>query len=146
MVKNKYLKYRSPDLHRAFKKQKNYTNKLLKKEKKRYFANLDLNNFTDNKKFWQTMKPFFSNSGKGVQKITLVEKDEVIADDKKVADKFNDFFIKAVSSLELQENNAILNDSHHLLNPVKKALYKFKDHPSIMEIIMDNIMDNSNLP
>ena len=32
-LKNKFLKYKSPDLEKAFKKQKNYTNRLLKKEK-----------------------------------------------------------------------------------------------------------------
>ena len=133
-LRNKYIKYKAPDLQRAFKRQKNYTNRLLKKEKKRYFSNLDLNNYTDNKKFWQTVKPLFSNSSRGIQKITLVENDEVIADDQKVAETFNNFFVKAVSTLELKENNAILNDVNHLHDKVKKALHKFRDHPSILEI------------
>ena len=132
-LRNKFLKYKSPDLEKAFKKQKNYTNRLLKKEKKRYFANLDLNNYTDNKKFWQTVKPLLSG-GNGVKKITLVEDDEVITDDKEIAETFNKFFINAVSNLDLKENNAILNDTEHLKDPVKKALHKFKDHPSILEI------------
>ena len=54
-LRNKFLKYKTPDLDRAFKKQRNYTNKLLKKEKKRYLSNLDMKNITDNKKFWQTI-------------------------------------------------------------------------------------------
>ena len=132
-LKNKFLKYKSPDLERAFKRQKNYTNRLLRKEKKRFFANLDLDNYTDNKKFWQTVKPLLSG-GNGVKKMTLVEDDEVITDEKKIAETFNDFFIKAVSTLDLKENNAILNDADHLLDPVTKALFKFKDHPSILEI------------
>ena len=33
-LRNKFLKYKTPDLDRAYKKQRNYTNKLLKKEKK----------------------------------------------------------------------------------------------------------------
>ena len=32
-LRNKFLKYKTPDLDRAYKKQRNYTNKLLKKEK-----------------------------------------------------------------------------------------------------------------
>ena len=91
-LRNKFLKYKTPDLDRAFKKQKNYTNKLLKKEKKRYLSNLDMKNITDNKKFWQTVKPFFGNSSSGNRKITLVESEEIISDDKKVADTFSDFF------------------------------------------------------
>ena len=69
-LRNKFLKYKTPDLDRAYKKQRNYTNRLLKKEKKRYLSNLDMKNITDNKKFWQTMKPFFGNSGSVKSKIT----------------------------------------------------------------------------
>ena len=28
----------------------------------------------------------------------------------------------------------LVNDTNYLLDPVKKALFKFKDHPSILEI------------
>ena len=108
-LRNKFMKYKTPDLDRAFKKQRNYTNRLLKKEKKRYLSNLDMKNITDNKKFWQTMKPFFGNTGSVNRKITLVEGEEVISDDSKVADTFSDFFDKAVSSLDLKENSDILN-------------------------------------
>ena len=133
-LRNKFLKYKTPDLDRAYKKQRNYTNRLLKKEKKRYLSNLDMKNITDNKKFWQTMKPFFGNSGSVKSKITLVEGDEVISDEKKVADTFSDFFDQAVSSLDLKENSDILNKVEDQSDPVDKALHKFKDHPSIIEI------------
>ena len=46
----------------------------------------------------------------------------------------NNFFVTAVSTLELKNNGALLNDANHLLDPVEKALHKFKDHPSILEI------------
>ena len=93
-----------------------------------------MKNITDNKKFWQTMKPFFGNSGSVNRKITLVEGEEVIADDIKVADTFSDFFDKAVSSLDLKENSDILNKVEDQSDPVSKAQHKFKDHPSIIEI------------
>ena len=93
-----------------------------------------MKNITDNKKFWQTMKPFFGNSSSVKNKITLVEGDEVISDEKKVADTFSDFFDQAVSSLDLKENSDILNKVEDQSDPVDKALYKFKDRPSIIEI------------
>ena len=46
-LKTKFLKNRSDDNHKAFKKQKNYTKRLAKKERVKYFANLDLNKYTD---------------------------------------------------------------------------------------------------
>ena len=102
-LKNKYVNMKTEETEKAFKKQKNYTNKLLWKEKKKYFSNLDLNKITDNKKFWNTIKPFFSNGSSKSSKITLVEDDEIITEDKKIAEKFNDYFIDAVSALDIQK-------------------------------------------
>ena len=45
----------------ALRKQKNYCNRLYKRERKKYYSNLHLSNITDNKKFWNTMKPLFSD-------------------------------------------------------------------------------------
>ena len=51
-----------------------------------------MNNYTDNKKFWKTVKPLFSNCGGGSQKITLIEDGEIISNDQEVAETFNTFF------------------------------------------------------
>ena len=59
-LENKYYKNRLPETGKAYKKQRNYTNKLMKKEKRKYFTNLNMKNYLDNKKFWNTVKPFFS--------------------------------------------------------------------------------------
>ena len=77
----KYYRQKTNDTKRQFIRQKNYTNKLLKKEKRKYFSNLNLANFTDNKKFWNTVKPLFSNKEYGSQRITLIEANKVITDD-----------------------------------------------------------------
>ena len=39
----------------------------------------------DNKLFWKTVKPFFSNKGSFGNKIKLVENDELLQDDKNIA-------------------------------------------------------------
>ena len=38
---------------KAFKEQRNFCNRLYKKERKRYFENLDLRKIADNKEFWK---------------------------------------------------------------------------------------------
>ena len=43
------------------KKQRNFYVGFLAKEKKKYYNDLDLNIFDDNRKFWQKIKPLFSN-------------------------------------------------------------------------------------
>ena len=50
---------------------------LVRKAKKEYFDNLDLRNVTDNKKFWKTVKPLFTDKGMNHDKIILVEDDEI---------------------------------------------------------------------
>ena len=110
-LKNKFLKCKTDENLHAFKKQKNFTNRLAKRERTKYFANLDLNKYTDNMKFWYTVKPMFSNSGMGHNKITLVENGAVVTDDKLNAETFNGYFINAVSSLAIEENRALLDDT-----------------------------------
>ena len=76
----------------------------------------------------------FSGSGFGSKKITLVENGEVITDDKLNAESFNGLFIDAVSSLAIEENRALLDESGDTSDPVKRAINKFGHHPSIIDI------------
>ena len=88
-LQNRYYRDREPEIGKAFKKQRNYTNRLLKAEKKKYFANLNMKNFTDNKKFWNTVKPLFSNFDGGSRKVTLFEGDEIISNGEDIATTLN---------------------------------------------------------
>ena len=81
---------------KAYKKQKNFCSRLYKKERKRFFNNLNPSFVTDNKLFWKTIKPFFSNMGNYRSRIKLVEKDEVLQDDDLIAKELNKFFKNAV--------------------------------------------------
>ena len=76
----------------------------------------------------------FSGSGNRVNNITLIENGEVVTDDKVNAECFNGFFIDAVSSLAIEENRALLDDAGNLSDPVKIAIKKFGNHPSIIDI------------
>ena len=73
-LRNKFLRDRTDISREEYKKQRNLCVSLLKKAKKDHFANLDIKSATDNKKFWQTVKPPFSNKVKTITVIKLVEK------------------------------------------------------------------------
>ena len=133
-LKSKFLKNKTDESLKEFKKHKNYTKRLAKRERTKYFANLDLNKYTENIKFWNTVKPMFSSSSRGSNKITLVEKGEIITDDKELAEAFNGFFIDAVSSLSIHENRALIDDASDETDPVRIAVKKFQHHPSIIDI------------
>ena len=133
-LQNKFHRDKLPEYETAFKKQRNYTNRLLKKEKKKYYSNLNLKCITDNKIFWKTMKPLFSNFNGGSQKITLIENGNIVSNEDNVAKVFNNFFVDSVASLNISENKALLNSTDGLTDKVEIALKKFDRHPSILSI------------
>ena len=69
--------------------------KLLRNAKSSYFRNLDLSNFTDNRKLWRVKKPVFADK----IKTTFEENGELIRDDRKIADLFNNYFINITQDI-----------------------------------------------
>ena len=89
----KYRARPNEENQKAFKKQRNFCNRLYKKERKKYYNNLDLRKITDNSKFWNTVKPCLSNKGTTSQKISLKEGEEIVTDDSKIANVLNEHFV-----------------------------------------------------
>ena len=68
----------------------------------------------DNNNFWENAKPIFGNKNKGNKTIALEEGNEVITDDGKLAQTFNEYFVTIVPSLGItsfHENNNVNNDN-----------------------------------
>ena len=84
------------------KKQRNYCLSLLRKTKKAYFEKLNIKEIGDNKTFWKTVRPYFSDKDNKSSKITLVENNIVIADEKRVAELMNKYFINITKNLNLK--------------------------------------------
>ena len=95
---------------------------------------MDLKNFIDNKKFWTTVKPFLSDRGIQAKKINLKEGNKIVSEDKEVADILNTYFSESVDSLDIGENKFIINSADHIVDPIERAIFKYKNHPSILEI------------
>ena len=64
----------------------------------------------------------------------LVEKEQIIVEDKELAQTFNDFFDNAVKSLGINENNMLLTEIHESQGKVMDAIKMYENHPSIIEI------------
>ena len=93
-------------------------------------------------KFWKTVKPFLSDKITTFLKIVLVENDEIISDESKVADSFSNFFENALHSLGIKINE-YSNDNYGLENPVEIAIKKYDQHLSI-NLIKENITSNES--
>ena len=100
-----------------------------------YYRNLDLGgDLTDNRKFWKTVKPVFSNEIQTSSSVTLIEDGEVITDDAKIAEIFNHYFANITESLGISEDQSLLSQTTGINDPVEKAIKKYENHPSIRKI------------
>ena len=104
-LKNKFHKFPTEANKNLYKKHRNFCVNLLKKEKKKYYSNLDLKDIADSKKFWQCVKPQFSSKSKSKTNITIVDNEKVVTDKGEVAEILNNYFIEAVQNLEIEKFN-----------------------------------------
>ena len=138
-LRNRYLKNPTTNNKAIYNKQRNFCVNLLRRVKKDYYNNLDQNLITDNKKFWKTITPFFSDKNKVDRKITLIDGEEIISKDADVAESMNDFVCNIVPNLDIKGNESARDSSFDDSNTIYKIIDKFKDHPSIHKI-KDNIV------
>ena len=103
-LRNKYLKNPNTMNKSSFTKQKNYCTNLLRREKKKYYNDLDTRIFESNKKFWERVKPLFSEKNKLKESIRLNENGKIISDNKEVAEILNNYYIESIENLGNRNN------------------------------------------
>ena len=111
-----------------YKTQRNYGVNLLRKSKKQYFSNINISDVTDNKSFWKSVKPYFSSKGQNSDKITLVENDAIITNDRVISKTMNKFSINTTKKLNLKP---FKNSSDTDINQITSV---FQNHVSIRKI------------
>ena len=133
-LQNRYLTLRTSESKIAYTKQRNYTVNLLGKEKKMYYNNLDLKNIRD-KQFWRNVKPYLSDKISESSKITLVNNNRILSDNKEICDIFNKFFVNVVPNLNIPEFTGGDNLHKHVIgDSVQSILYQYRNHPSNLKI------------
>ena len=95
-LRNDFLKDRNEASQSAYRKQPNLCETLLWKAKKQYFSNLEHKLITDNKKFWKSVKPFFSDKITVKEIIKLTVDEEILSLNTDIGDLFNDYFSNVV--------------------------------------------------
>ena len=132
-LRNRYLKNRSYQNQRLYTKQRNFCVSLRRKTKKKHYANQNHKDIGDNKQFWRTVTPLLSNKSKSNEKITLVEDNKIISEDKDNAELLNSFFSNAVKNLKIPEFSDSNPVAENILHPIFKAILNYKT-PSIVAI------------
>ena len=115
-------------------KQRNYCVSLLKKSKKKYFANLNEKDILDNKLFWKTIKPSFSDKIMTRDRINLSEKGELVKTELETAEVLNKFFSNIVNNLEISKYSKYESFIDNIEDQTLRVILKYKNHPSIIAI------------
>ena len=123
-LKNKFNKERNHINWCNYKRQRNRCLSILRKSKKEYFNSLNMKQVSDNKLFWKSVKPFFHDKGSNSSKITLVEENNIISDEKEIANIMNNYFINVTKTLNLKKQ----------LGLVRSGVNEFENHISIKMI------------
>ena len=100
--------------------------------RKKNFSNINVKEVSDNKTFWKSVKPFFSNKGLNSNNIFLVEGNEILNDDGKVAFVMNMCFTNITKHMNLKANK--ITHREELVN----ILDTFKSHMSVQRIKLAN--------
>ena len=132
-LRNKFLKYKTAENQFAYNQQRNYCLALVRKTKKDFFKNLDYKVIADNKTFWKTLGPCFSEKSTTSANINLLEKD-LVQDNQEIANIFNSYFSNVVTCLNIPRYEDISTQEDYIEDPLLKSIERFKNHPSILEI------------
>ena len=133
-LKNNFNKKPTEENKILYEKQRNYCGNLLKKRKKSYYNNLDLKVFEDNKEFWKSIIPLFSEKKNMLQRnIMILDIEKIFTGEAEVAEKLNNFFIETVESLHIDTSttNAPSND---YTDEIEEIRSQYQTHHSILKI------------
>ena len=86
-----------------------------------------LNFVTENKQFWKTVKPCLTDKTLKGERITLIENEKVVSDERELVKIFNEYLSNILPNLDIQRPPSIT--LYH--DPVLRAIKKFENHPSI---------------
>ena len=106
----------------------------IKKDKKELLFELKRKNVIDNRKVWKTVKPMHSNKFVNNEKITLVDNEKIITNDKEIAKVLNEFFSNIIKTLNIPKKDHIDSIVENVRDPTLKAILKYCKYPSILAI------------
>ena len=103
-------------------------------KQKKHYVNLNHKDIAYTKQFWRIVKSLLSDKSKWNEKITLVEDNKIITEDKDNAELLNSFFSNAVKNIKIPEFSDSNPLAENIPHPIFKAILKYKTHTSIIAI------------
>ena len=93
-----------------------------------------MKNVTDNKLSWKSVKPLLSDKSRIKDRINISEKGKILKTETETAENLNSFFSNIVKNLNISRYSEFDPVTENIADPTLKAIFKYKDHPSILAI------------
>ena len=100
-LRNKFLNARNEESW-CFKRQRNFCVSFLRKTKRCFFGKLNHKVVSDNRKYWKTVGPLFSEKAFHKESIILNNNNKIISNNEELAQIFSKHFSKIVENLWIQ--------------------------------------------
>ena len=78
--------------------------KLLRKTKKEFHNNLNVKHIAENKLFWKTLKPSYTDKTLKDERITIVQNNKVVSDESELVEIFSKYFGNIVQNIGTEKN------------------------------------------
>ena len=95
---------------------------------------LNVKELTDIKMFWKTVKALHSDKSCIRDRISISEKGEILKTEAETAEALNDFFSNIVQNSNISRYSELDSVAENITEPTRRAILKYKDHPSILAI------------
>ena len=107
--------------------------------KKNILVTFNVKSISDNKKFWKTIKPFFSNKGLNANSMMLVEDNGIVRNEEIIANTMNNYFKNITTHLKLKPTKIDLKAN------LESIIDTFQNHESVQRIKLANFHLKSSL-
>ena len=114
---------------RKYKDQRNLVVKLNVQAKKQHFMSIQSKTIDNEKTFWKTVKPLFSNRNPMCEQITLIENGKILSKDEEIAECFNDYFTNITDSLNIDPLFKVVHKQQTIDQMLLRAIDKYKIIP-----------------
>ena len=136
-LRNKYNNWKSRENYIAYRQAKRDCDRETELAKSQYFSRATEKGILNNKEFWKLMKPALTNKGIiGSDVIILEENGELISDEHKLVEIFNNHYINIVETTMGKPPPSLGDpcDPDKDSSTVRDIICKFGNHPSIRKI------------
>ena len=131
-------------IYNKYKTYRNMINTLKRKSKKLYYSKYFTDNTNNSKNTWKGINKLLNRNKSKQETIFLQDNDGLINDQRKVANKFNEYFINVAGKLSAKIQNKNTKFQDYLKNPNESSLFLKETTPDEVNLIINSLSANKS--